>query len=125
MPRAHFLNLSSSAGGVPRHQELRQRGLLFQRQVSLDDVFTHRLASTTVVFSHRWFDPSHPDPENVKLTKAQAYVNSHPAVESVWMDWLCMPQKQGGPPRTGEEEEYFSATLHNVNMLYLGLQVCV
>ena len=41
------------------------------------------------------------------------------------MDWLCMPQKQGGPPRTGEEEVYFSATLHNVNMLYVGLQVCV
>ena len=29
----------------------------------------------------------------------------------------------GGPPRTKDEADYFTSTLYNINMLYLGLQV--
>ena len=123
MNRDTFLNLPQLEGGVPRHQELRKEGKLFERRVSLEEVVTQRLARTSVVFSHRWFEPTHPDPENAKLLKAQQFVHAHPAVDAVWMDWLCVPQSHGGPPRTADEDAYFSATLHNINMLYLGLQV--
>ena len=123
MNRDTFLNLPQLEGGVPRHQELREEGKLFERRVSLEEVVTQRLARTSVVFSHRWFEATHPDPENVKLLKAQEFVHAHPAVDAVWMDWLCVPQSHGGPPRTADEDAYFSATLYNINMLYLGLQV--
>ena len=91
--------------------------------MSLEEVFTQRLARTSVVFSHRWFEPTHPDPQNVKLLKAQEFVHAQPAVDAVWMDWLSVPQSHGGPPRTEDEEDYFTSTLYNINMLYLGLQV--
>ena len=123
MHRSTFLNLPQFEGGVPRHPELRKRCWLVEHQVSLEDAFTLRLARTSVVFSHRWYDPTHPDPENVKLLKAQYFVESNPEVDTVWMDWLCVPQSHGGPPRTEEEDKYFSGTLCNINMLYLGLQV--
>merc|ERR1719284_1255233 len=125
MNRDTFLNLPQLEGGVPRHQELRKDGKLFERRVSLEEVFTQRLARTSVVFSHRWFEPTHPDPQNVKLLKAQEFVHAHPAVDAVWMDWLSVPQSHGGPPRTKDEEDYFTSTLYNINMLYLGLQVVV
>ena len=125
MSRTEFLNLPHLPGGVPRHQDLRQRGLLFERQVSLHDVFSHWWVATSVVVSHRWFGPTHPDPDNEKLAKVQAFVDGHPEVDSVWLDWLCVPQSHGGPPRNAEEERYFSGTLHNISMLFLGLQVCV
>ena len=123
MNRDTFLNLHQLEGGVPRHQELRKEGKLFERRVSLEEVVTQRLARTSVVFSHRWFEPTHPDPENVKLLKAQQFVHAQTAVDAVWMDWLCVPQSHGGPPRTADEDAYFSATLYNINMLYFGLQV--
>ena len=123
MSRDVFLALPLSEGGVPRHQELRKQGKLFERRVSLEEVFTQRLARTSVVFSHRWFEPTHPDPQNVKLLKAQEFVHAQPAVDAVWMDWLSVPQSHGGPPRTEDEEDYFTSTLYNINMLYLGLQV--
>ena len=123
MSRDVFLALPQSEGGVPRHQELRKQGKLFERRVSLEEVFTQRLARTSVVFSHRWFKPTHPDPQNVKLLKAQEFVHAHPAVDAVWMDWLSVPQSHGGPPRTKDEADYFTSTLYNINMLYLGLQV--
>ena len=123
MSRDVFLALPLSEGGIPRHQELRKQGKLFERRVSLEEVFTQRLARTSVVFSHRWFEPTHPDPQNVKLLKAQEFVHARPAVDAVWMDWLSVPQSHGGPPRTEDEEDYFTSTLYNINMLYLGLQV--
>ena len=106
MNRDTFLNLPQLEGGVPRHQELRKEGKLFECWVSLEEVVTQRLARTSVVFSHRWFEPTHPDPENVKLLMAQEFVHAHPAVDAVWMDWLCVPQSHGGPPRTAEEDAY-------------------
>ena len=115
MSRDVFLALPSSEGGVPRHQELRK---LFERRVSLEEVFTQRLARTSVVFSHRWFEPTHPDPQNVKLLKAQEFVHVQPAVDAVWMDWLSVPQSHGGPPRSPPPCTTF-------NMLYLGLQVAL
>ena len=75
--------------------------------------------------SHRWFGPAHPDPDNEKLAKVQAFVDGHSEVDSVWMDRLCVPPSHGRPPRRAEEEHYFSGTLHDINMLFLGLQVCV
>ena len=73
MNRDTFLNLPQLEGGVPRHQGLRKEGKLFERRVSLEEVVTRRLARTSVVFSHRWFEPTHPDPDNVKLLKAQEF----------------------------------------------------
>merc|ERR1719284_1315142 len=125
MNRDTFLNLPKLEGGGQRHQELRKDGKLFERRVSLEEVVTQRLARTSVVFSHRWFEPTHPDPDNVKLLKAREFVHAHPAVDAVWMDWLCVPQSHGGPPRTADEDAYFSSTLYNINMLYLGLQVVI
>ena len=83
MNRDTFFNLLQLEGGVPRHQELRKEDKLFERRVSLEEVVTQRLARTSVVFSHRWFEPTHPDPENVKLLKAQEFVHAHPAVDAV------------------------------------------
>ena len=92
MNRDTFLNLPDLESGVPWHQELRKEGKFFERRVSLEEVVTQRLARTSVVFSHRWFEPTHPDPENVKLLKAQQFVRAQTAVDAVWVDWLCVPQ---------------------------------
>mmetsp|Transcript_129509 Transcript_129509/g.360801 ORF Transcript_129509/g.360801 Transcript_129509/m.360801 type:complete len:770 (-) Transcript_129509:109-2418(-) len=123
--RETFLELPEDDGGVPRHQELRDRGLLEEHEVHLKDALSGKLVHHMAVFSHRWFQKDHPDPRNIKLKKAKELLKQHSSWHLLWLDWLCLPQSAGGPERTDDEEKYFGETLYNINTLYLGLHVVI
>jgi hypothetical protein len=77
--------------------------------------------------THRWDDRSMPDPEGVQLEAIRQFLHSRPWVKRVWIDYCCLPQSSlvETNTRTEEEQQLFSLSLKNVNLLFLGLGVLV
>jgi len=71
------------------------------------------------ILSHRWIDPTHPDPDCHKLKKLKEMLREHPDIEGVWLDYPCLPQgsKQGGRDKDAAEKDFFSFSLNNVNLI--------
>jgi hypothetical protein len=110
---------------LPRHQELRDMGLLVKQEMTVDDVLSGRFAADTAAVSHRWLIPDHFDPECAKVTKLQEILTATPAIKFLWIDWVCAPQWHGGG-RTDEEEEEFRLILENIlPFIFLGCTVIV
>ena len=76
---------------------------------------------TMLAVSHRWETPDEPDPGGTQLATLKHHLDDHPEIEYVWCDFPCMPQM----PRSPEEEEEFKDMLHNINVIYIGMQVLV
>ena len=74
-----------------------------------------------LVISHRWEDPSHPDPACTKLNELQEVLSEREDIKSVWWDYPCLPQGE----KTEEERAFFDAALRNINLLYLHGNVVV
>ena len=58
--------------------------------------------------SHRWDEPSAPDPSGVQLGAIRAHLRAHPQIKRVWLDYCCMPQ---GHARTESEQLAFGLML--------------
>ena len=58
--------------------------------------------------SHRWDEPSSPDPSGVQLGAIRAHLRAHPQIKRVWLDYCCMPQ---GHARTESEQLAFGLML--------------
>jgi len=110
---------------LPRHQELRDMGLLTKREMNIDDVISGRFADDTAAVSHRWPVPHHFDPDCTKLRTLQEIVMKTPSIKYFWIDWVCAPQKHGGG-RSDEEEVEFHLILENIlPFIFLGCRVIV
>jgi len=110
---------------LPPHQDLRDRGLLVKRNISMKDVVAGKVASDTAAVSHRWDTPSHPDPQCNKVKKLKSVLVKKPWIQHLWMDYICAPQWLDGR-RTPEEEEEFRQILSNIlPYKYLGATVFV
>ena len=110
---------------LPRHQELRDMGLLVKRKMTVEDVMSGRFAADTAAVSHRWLTPEHFDPECAKIQKLRQVMLSNPSIQFLWVDWVCAPQWHGGG-RTDEEEEEFRLILENIlPFIFLGCTVIV
>jgi len=110
---------------IPRHQELRDAGLLVKRTMSLDDVLAGRFVADTAAVSHRWPEPHHFDPDCSKLRVLQEILANDPSIRFLWIDWVCAPQWNGGGRTTAEDEE-FSLILENIlPFIFLGCTVIV
>lgn len=68
--------------------------------------------------SHRWLDPSHPDPAGKQLLLLRERID--PA-QYYWIDSCCFPQK----PRTPEEETAFRKGISWLPSLFFGMDFLV
>jgi hypothetical protein len=110
---------------LPRHQELRDMGLLVKRTMTAEDVLSGRFVADTAAVSHRWPVPEHFDPDCTKMAKLREVLTSNPSIKNLWVDWICAPQWHGGG-RTDEEEKEFSLILENIlPFIFLGCTVIV
>jgi len=124
MPVAAFMALPDDQP-LPPQQELRDRGLLVKRSISMKDVVNGSMATDTAAVSHRWDTPSHPDPECFKIKKLKSVLGEMPLIKFLWMDFICAPQWLDGR-RTPEEEAEFRNILVNIlPYMYLGATVLV
>ena len=81
-----------------------------------------------LVISYCWASRSHPDPNCHQLRKVQNVLRfmtkNVPDIAKGWKkiaifwDWMSMPQKEKGKPRTEEEQRLFDMGLKNVNLWY-------
>ena len=93
---------------------------LVVEDVSLSDACRRARATDVLAVSHRWDEPSAPDPSGVQLGAIRAHLRAHPQIKRVWLDYCCMPQ---GHERTDSEQLAFGLMLRNINLLYLGCSV--
>jgi len=126
--REDFLALAEERP-MPRHQTLKQQGLLSRILLSEADVVSGAARRFGAV-SHRWIKEWHTDPDAVKLRKIKEILRENPGVTHVWLDWACIPQRwrdDGTEGRTTfAEQREFTMTLANVlPYLYLGCTVFV
>ena len=113
---------------IPRMQELRDSGSLEKRLVDLGEAFQGKgCALDTLFISHRWEEPTNPDPGCTQLVAIQAFLEEHPEIGWVWYDYMCLPQKErdGKDERTEEERDEFDAQLPTVGNLYLSMRVLI
>jgi len=88
IPVAAFMALPDDQP-LPPQQELRDRGLLVKRSISMKDVVNGSVATDTAAVSHRWDTPSHPDPECFKIKKLKSVLGEMPLIKFLWMDFIC------------------------------------
>jgi len=113
---------------LPMQELLRNHPQWFHTEMlTLDDACTRTLAFDHVAVSHRWDEPSEPDPSGMQLAAMRSYLRDRPHVSRVWIDYCCMPQNTGTEVdiRTAEERQLFALMLRNVNLLYLGVNVLI
>jgi hypothetical protein len=121
-PVDKFLQMPSDRP-LPRHQVLRDMGVLVKRQMTIEDVVAGKFLDSAAI-SHRWITPEHPDPECTKLRKLQKELSGS-SVKYLWLDWTCAPQWMCGG-RTEEEEIEFRRTLENIlPFIFLGCRVFI
>merc|ERR1719230_2542797 len=112
-------------------QELRNASRLVRLRIDRSAAFRGGGLIQSILFvSHRWERKECPDVEGVQLRALQDHLRSHPAIELIWFDYSCIPQKFG---TNGEEEKCrsrveeleFQLTLGVVNDLYLTANVLI
>jgi hypothetical protein len=124
LPVVEFMRMPADKP-LPRHQELRDKGLLVKREMNIQGVLAGTYSADTAAISHRWTVPEHADPDCAKVLKLQTILKDSPSIEYLWMDWACAPQWHGGG-RTDEEETEFRLILENIlPFIFLGCQVIV
>lgn len=124
IPRAYILAMPEDKM-LPRHQELRQAGILVKRTVPWEHVVSGKLAEDTAAASHRWFCHLHPDPDCVKLKKLKDVLRKNPRIKFIWLDFMCLPQYHGGG-RKVEEIAEFKVTLNAIlPYIFLGATVII
>jgi len=125
--RRSFLGLSDDQR-LPRHQTLRDAGMLERLYITDQDVISGKARRGKAVVSHRWSRDNHIDPDCVKLKKLKQVLRSDPSIEYLWLDWISIPQKflDNGMEgwHTDEDKAELDLTLKNVlSYLYLGCTV--
>jgi hypothetical protein len=106
---------------LPECRKLEAAGVLRTIRATDEEVLLGELLDKTLIISHRWESPEHPDPECTKLKKIQDHLRSRPEIDSIWLDYTCLPQGKKDP----SESAFFDYCLYNVNLLYLAGRVLV
>jgi hypothetical protein len=77
--------------------------------------------------SHRWMEPTSPDPDGQQLKATQDFLKSKEGqgVKLVWLDSACMPQDHPRGSRSAEDTASFKRMLKEINMLFLGTSVLI
>ena len=121
IPTSYIMDLSDDEP-LPECRTLLAAGIL--RRVpkrSQEELMRGEGFEKILIISHRWEDPTHPDPACTKLKELKKLLPTRPDIEGVWLDFTCLPQGD----KDKEEHDFFDYALSNVNLLYLSGKVLV
>ncbi|KOO32328.1 trafficking protein particle complex 8, partial [Chrysochromulina tobinii] len=130
MIKADFLRTFSGTN-LPFFQELRAEhpSAFVEVTISYEEVVRGAHVEKILSISHRWMEPTQPDPDGEQLKAIKAFLVSSAGkrIELVWIDGGSMPQHQPtiGLSRSVEDTADFKTMLSEVNMLFLGTTVLI
>ena len=119
MIRADFLR-TFSGKNLPFFQELRAKhpSAFVEVTISYEEVVRGTHVEKILSVSHRWMEPSQPDPDGEQLKAIKAFLVSSKGkrIEHVWIDGGSMPQHQPtiGLIRSVEDTADFKTMLSEV-----------
>eukprot|EP00900_Chrysochromulina_parva_P018879 jgi/Chrpa1/26993/Chrysochromulina_OHIO_Genome00008865-RA len=128
MIKADFLR-TFSGKNLPFFQELRAKhpSAFVEVTISYEEVVRRTYVEKILSISHRWMEPTQPDPDGEQLKAIKDFLVSSAGnrIELVWIDGGSMPQDKPKGTRTKEDTADFEIMLSQVNMLYLGTTVLI
>ena len=119
MIKADFLR-TYTGKNLPFFQELREnhREALVEVTISFEEVVRGTHVEKILSVSHRWMEPTQPDPDGEQLKAIKAFLVSSAGkrIEHVWIDGGSMPQHQPtiGLIRSVEDTADFKTMLSEV-----------
>ena len=146
VPRAVFLQMWESGEGLVVFQDLRRRQHLKHLMVSKQAVLAGVLRGQgdeslqVLAISYPWQGFGDPDSTGERIEGVVDFLGSHPEIEYLWWDFMCVPQNtnmldwEGHPPadpyqntyrKNAFEKLYFQTMINRggVNLVYLGAYV--
>ena len=117
---AYLMSLPSHQP-LPECRTLADAGVLKTIRATDEELLLGEVFEDTLIISHRWESPEHPDPKCTKLKILQDHLRANPKFKSIWFDYPCLPQGSKSP----EEAAFFDYCLKAVNLLYLAGNVLV
>jgi hypothetical protein len=119
MLKADFVR-AFSGKKLPFFQELRAKhpNALVEVTITYEEVVSGTHVEKILSISHRWMEPTQPDPDGEQLKAIQEFLRS-PAgreIEEVWIDAYCMPQDQPEGSRSDEDTADFKTMLGQVSI---------
>jgi len=118
-----FLNVQKllECQRLPNFQDLfKMSGWLVEEVVSVKDILSGRRADLGVL-SYTWLSKSHPDPQGVLLEILKEFLERHPEITKIWIDFCCLPQGRCGR----KLRKVFNDGLNNINFVYLHAKVII
>ena len=117
MIKADFLR-TFSGKNLPFFQELRAKhpSAFVDVTISYEEVVRGTHVEKILSISHRWMEPTQPDPDGEQLKAIKAFLVSSAGkrIELVWIDGGSMPQDQPEGTRTKEDTADFEIMLSQV-----------
>jgi len=105
---------------------------LVAKEVRLSDVCAGELEDTCLAVSHRWEDPSRPDPTGEQLRSVRAYLQTEAGrrFTLVWYDYSCLPlpsvpERWQHVAHTRHELAALEMQLPSISSLFLGCAVLI
>ncbi|CAK0796589.1 unnamed protein product, partial [Prorocentrum cordatum] len=115
----------AQSGPMAPFQHLKRDGTLQSWRVTIKSLTDGALLKTHAVVSDPWLTKAHPDLEDIQRKKIKAWLDEHPNIEWIWLDWCSIPQETESLKRSSEEEAYFRDALNFSNTLYLCFPVLI
>ena len=117
MIKADFLR-TFSGKNLPFFQELRAKhpSAFVEVTISYEEVVRRTHVEKILSISHRWMEPTQPDPDGEQLKAIKAFLVSSAGkrIELVWIDGGSMPQDKPKGTRTKEDTADFDIMLSQV-----------
>ena len=117
MIKADFVR-AFSGEKLPFFQELRAKhpNALVEVTITYEEVVSGTHVEKILSISHRWMEPTQPDPDGEQLKAIKAFLGSSKGeqIELVWIDGSCMPQDQPQGSRTPQDTADFKIVLSQV-----------
>jgi hypothetical protein len=117
MIKADFLR-TFSGKNLPFFQELRAKhpSAFVEVTISYEEVVRGTHVEKILSISHRWMEPTQPDPDGEQLKAIKAFLVSSAGkrIELLWIDGGSMPQDQPGLIRSVEDKADFDIMLSQV-----------
>jgi hypothetical protein len=117
MIKADFLR-TFTGKNLPFFQELRAKhpSAFVEVTISYEEVVRGTHVEKILSISHRWMEPTQPDPDGEQLKAIKAFLVSSAGkrIELVWIDGGSMPQDQPKGTRTKEDKADFDIMLSQV-----------